>query len=71
VRTRNLPEDLNPIAEDFLLEFYEPITLLPFENTETSSSVSNRISVKLKEERADAYCALKIFAESSSLVSSS
>ncbi|MBW2030851.1 MAG: hypothetical protein JRJ31_17445 [Deltaproteobacteria bacterium] len=62
---RTLSGETMPIARDFLLEFSEPIALLPLANTEiTPASVVHKVTVTLKEDRADAYCALRAFHES-------
>jgi len=63
--TRNLSDETMPIAREFSLDFSEPIPLLPLENTEISASaVGHKVRVSLKEDRADAYCALKAFHDS-------
>jgi len=54
------PEDR--VARGFSLELSESIDLQAIENTEISSTFSGRtINVGLKEECADAYCALRAF----------
>lgn len=59
---RALSEERMPVVKEFLLEFSEMVPMLTFEGTEILIDSENRKArVFLKEDRADAYCGLKIF----------
>jgi len=59
---RNISVETTSIAQDFYLKFSKMVPFLPFENTEVSiESEDYKVRVFLKEDRADAFCALKVF----------